>query len=113
MSPNAKHRFRKSKQYDSFSEFYPYYLSEHQDSRCRRCHYLGSTLTLVTLCLCLYHEAWLYLWLLPVIGYGFAWFGHFVFEKNRPATLDYPWYSFLGDWVMFWQMLKGLLTFKA
>jgi len=47
------------------------------------------------------------LWLLPVIGYGFAWVGHFFFEKNRPATFKHPFYSLLGDWVMFKDMLIG------
>jgi hypothetical protein len=41
--------------------------------------------------------------LVPVsllIGYFFAWIGHFIFEKNKPATFKYPLYSFIGDWVM-------------
>jgi len=53
--------------------------------------------------------AWL--WLLPVIGYGFAWVGHFVFEKNRPATFKYPLYSLMGDWVMFKDILTGKIRF--
>ncbi|MNY76444.1 hypothetical protein D3C86_2160230 [compost metagenome] len=47
------------------------------------------------------------LWLLPVVGYGFAWVGHFFFEKNRPATFKYPLFSLMGDWVMFRDMLTG------
>ena len=46
---------------------------------------------------------------LPVIGYGFAWVGHFFFEHNRPATFTYPFYSFAGDWVMLFQFLTGTL----
>ena len=54
-----------------------------------------------------------YRWLLaaPVAGYGFAWLGHFVFEKNRPATFSYPWYSLLGDWVMFKDILTRRIPF--
>ena len=37
--------------------------------------------------------------------------GHFVFEKNRPATFQYPLYSLLGDWVMFKDMLTGRVRF--
>ena len=48
-----------------------------------------------------------WLWLVPVAGYGFAWIGHYVFEKNRPATFKHPLYSLLGDWVMYGQMLRG------
>ncbi|MDE2496332.1 MAG: DUF962 domain-containing protein, partial [Xanthomonadaceae bacterium] len=43
----------------------------------------------------------------PVCGYGCAWIGHFVFEKNRPATFRHPLYSFTGDWVMFADILRG------
>ena len=45
--------------------------------------------------------------LLPVVGYGFAWVGHYVFEKNRPATFKHPWYSLAGDFVMFKDILIG------
>ncbi|MDX1386234.1 MAG: DUF962 domain-containing protein, partial [bacterium] len=55
---------------------------------------------------------WWYLLLLPVIGYSFAWIGHFFFEKNRPATFTYPGYSLLGDWVMFGEILLGRRKIK-
>ena len=42
-----------------------------------------------------------------VFGYFFAWIGHFVFEKNKPATFQYPLYSFIGDWVMLKDILIG------
>lgn len=51
------------------------------------------------------------LWFIPVIGYGFAWLGHFIFEKNRPATFVYPLYSLLGDWVMFKDIVVGKIKF--
>jgi hypothetical protein len=51
------------------------------------------------------------LWFIPIIGYGFAWIGHFIFEKNRPATFDYPIYSLIGDWVMFKDVLIGKIKF--
>ncbi len=94
-------------QFNSFAEFYPYYLSEHENMICRRLHFVGSALILVLLAYILMTEQWLLLWLLPVLGYGFAWSGHFFFEHNRPATFKYPYYSLLGDWVMFKDMLLG------
>jgi hypothetical protein len=57
-------------------------------------------------------QAWGLLWLVPLAGYGFAWVGHFAFEKNRPATFRYPAYSFAGDWVMYWQLLTGKIPFE-
>ena len=97
--------------FNSFREFYPYYLSEHQHPVSRRLHVIGSLLVLLLLTYVLYSGRWVLLWLLPVIGYGFAWVGHFFFEKNKPATFKHPWYSLAGDWVMFWQVLTGKLKF--
>ena len=94
------------KTFSSFSEFYPYYLSEHANLTCRRLHFVGSTLVLLVLAYAFATQNWLWLWLLPIIGYGFAWIGHFFFEKNRPATFKYPIYSLMGDWVMY----KDILT---
>lgn len=99
------------KQYKSFADFYPFYLSEHSDPICRRLHFVGSALVLVTLVYAIVTATWWMLLLLPVMGYGFAWIGHFAFEKNRPATFTYPLYSLLGDCVMFKDMLTGKIKF--
>jgi len=92
----------------SDKEFYPFYLNEHRNPTCRLLHVIGTTLVLLLLIYSMSTSQYVLLWLLPVIGYGFAWFGHFLFEKNRPATFTYPLYSFMGDWVMWWQVI----TFK-
>jgi hypothetical protein len=96
----------------TFRDFYPFYLGEHADVRCRRLHFAGSLLVIVAIVLAVVtgHAAWL--WLAPVGGYGFAWIGHFVFEKNRPATFKHPLYSLMGDWVMFWDILRGRVTLR-
>ncbi|GAA5219170.1 DUF962 domain-containing protein [Corallincola platygyrae] len=99
-----------ARRYKSFSEFYPYYLSEHQDPRCRALHYIGSCLVIVCLAWVIVTASWLWLLVLPLIGYGFAWIGHLGFEKNRPATFQYPLYSFLGDWRMLFDFLTGRLN---
>ena len=44
---------------------------------------------------------------MPLVGYGFAWVGHFFFEKNRPATFQYPLWSLMGDWRMFFETVTG------
>ncbi|EIL95985.1 MULTISPECIES: DUF962 domain-containing protein [Rhodanobacter] len=97
--------------FTSFREFYPFYLGEHRDRRCRRMHFAGSTLVLLIVLLALLSGRLAWLWLLPVVGYGFAWIGHFAYEKNRPATFRHPLYSLMGDWVMYWQMLRGKVRF--
>jgi hypothetical protein len=96
----------------SFKDFYPFYLGEHSNTVCRRLHFIGSTGVLVIAVLLLARLLPL-LWLcaLPVCGYGFAWVGHFFFEKNRPATFKHPLYSFLGDWVMYKDMWTRKIRF--
>ena len=91
----------------SFREFYPFYLQEHSNVVSRRLHFIGSCGVLALLGVALFTgHAW---WLLGALfcGYGFAWVGHFFFEKNRPATFKHPFYSFAGDWVMFKDILVG------
>ena len=97
--------------FNRFSEFYPFYLEEHSDPVCRRLHYVGSLLVVAVALYALLSGHLVYLWLLPVIGYGFAWIGHFLFEKNRPATFQHPLYSLMGDWVMLKDMLTGRIRF--
>ena len=97
--------------FGSFSQFYPYYLGEHADRTCRRLHFIGTSLVIATAVYAFASQRYALLWLLPLFGYGFAWVGHFFFEKNRPATFTYPVYSFLGDWVMWRDMLTGRIRF--
>ena len=93
--------------FESFQEFYPYYLQEHTDPTCRRLHFFGTLgLFAVLAGVILTGNPWGLL-LLPVVGYGFAWVGHFFFEHNRPATFKHPWYSLAGDFVMFKDILTG------
>ena len=100
-----------TKRFTSFREFYPYYLSEHQNVTCRRLHFIGSTLVLTLLILSLLTGQLMLLWLLPIAGYGFAWLGHFKFEHNKPATFRYPLYSLMGDWVMYKDILLCRIKF--
>ena len=95
-----------------FRDFYPYYLSEHSNPMCRRLHFTGTALVLITLFAALLSGHWLWLLWLPVFGYGFAWAGHYFFEKNRPATFRYPLFSLLGDFVMFRDLLLGRVSFR-
>ncbi|WP_163938364.1 DUF962 domain-containing protein [Paraferrimonas sp. SM1919] len=96
-------------EFKSFKEFYPFYLSQHQDCYCRALHFIGSLLVIAVLLVAFITLNAYWLIAAPVVGYGFAWVGHFYFEKNKPATFKYPWYSFLGDWVMFKDILLGRL----
>ncbi|MET4727612.1 hypothetical protein ABIE09_001416 [Lysobacter enzymogenes] len=100
-----------SDRFANFREFYPFYLSEHSNRTSRRLHFVGSCGVLALLALAIAQgRPWLLLAAL-VCGYGFAWVGHFFFEKNRPATFKHPLYSFAGDWVMFKDILTGKIRF--
>lgn len=95
------------RRYTTFREFYPFYLSEHSDRNCRRMHFVGSSLAIVFLIAALAtRNPW---WLLASLacGYGFAWIGHFVFEKNRPASFKQPLLSLIGDWAMYRDIWSG------
>jgi hypothetical protein len=100
-----------NREYRSFREFYPAYLAEHTNPTCRRLHFVGTGLVLLVIALALMTREWLWLLAVPVLGYGFAWVGHFVFERNRPATFRHPLYSLAGDFVMFRDMLMRKVPF--
>ena len=97
--------------YRSFGEFYPFYLSQHADRTCRRLHFIGTSLGIaaVIVAIVTLSAGWIAAGI--ATGYLFAWIGHFFFEKNRPATFTYPLYSFVGDWVMWKDMISGRMAF--
>jgi len=98
-------------QFKSFNEFYPFYLGEHSNRVCRVLHFIGTFFVISLFVYAIVIQRFNLLLVAPLIGYGFAWTGHFVFEKNRPATFKYPLYSFVADFVMFWHLLTGKLKF--
>jgi len=98
-------------QFASFAEFYPYYLGEHSNRTCRRLHFVGSSLALAWLAAALLTGHWSFIVLGLLCGYGFAWVGHFGFEKNKPASFKRPLYSFMGDWVMYKDIWTGKIRF--
>ncbi len=94
-------------EFKNFTEFYPFYLSEHKNLTCRQFHFLGTSGVIALLLLFFFTGNPLTLLALPIVGYGFAWIGHFVFEKNRPVSFKFPFYSLMGDFRMFWDILAG------
>jgi hypothetical protein len=98
--------------YQSFAEFWPFYVCEHSRPGTRLLHLIG---TLIGLSVMIYFIAtgrW-YLFPLGLIpGYAFAWFAHFVIEKNKPATFQYPLWSFMGDYKMIAMMLTGRMALE-
>jgi len=142
-----------SKQYSTFDDFYPFYLSQHQDETCRHLHFIGS---IIIICMCIADSAVIVSILfaacagygvmhltrgmdtgmiefgvtmfvlmhahkkvsggtmrralrVPLIGYFFAWAGHYFFELNKPATFIYPVYSLFGDFRMLYDFLNNMV----
>ena len=97
--------------FDSFEEFYPFYLSQHENQTCRRLHFIGSSIALLLGASAVACHKPSRLLAGIAVGYGFAWVGHFFFEKNRHATFKFPLYSFMGDWVMWKDIATGKIPF--
>ena len=102
-----------NERYKTFEDFYPFYLNEHRNGTCRTLHFMGSFCVLSVLAAALVMGRWQLFMLMPVAGYGFAWVGHFFFEKNRPATFKYPLYSLVADWVMMKDILMGRIPMSG
>lgn len=96
-----------------FQTFYRFYLTEHQNPTSRVLHFCGTALVLLIFVLVPFTGFWWLYFFIPVAGYGFAWAGHFFFEKNQPATFRYPFWSLASDFVMFWELATGKLRFGS
>jgi hypothetical protein len=99
----------KMQDFQSFSEFWPYYLSQHSKVWTRRLHFIGFTNLICWLIVAVVVRSWLALVFAVGSSYGFAWIGHFFVEKNIPATFWYPVKANLGVALMYYKMLRGTL----
>lgn len=91
----------------SFAEYYEYYLTLHQNKWNRRLHVLGNLATVAYVVVVSCSKLWGLLLLAPIVVYPFAWIGHLVFEKNRPAAWSHPLWAKACDWVMIRDMISG------
>ena len=91
----------------TYAEFWDYYVLEHSKPLTRILHLVGTTLGIAHLVFFIARGQWYFFPVFFVVGYGFAWFAHFVIEKNRPATFQYPFWSFISDFKMISYMLTG------
>lgn len=101
-----------TERFTSLKEFFPFYLGEHRNPTSRVLHFIGTALIAVWIVLAVVTRNAMWLWLIPVGGYGFAWVGHAFFERNKPATFKYPLYSLASDFILFWRLLIGRERFR-
>jgi len=97
--------------YASFEAFYPFYIHQHANRTCRRIHVVGTALVIAAFVAAVVTLNPWWLLAMPLVGYGFAWVGHFFFEKNRPATFKYPLWSLRGDFQLFFETVSGKRKF--
>jgi hypothetical protein len=91
----------------SFRDFYPYYVQQHSHPVSRRLHVCGTLLALLIVLGAVASAHYLWLIAAPLAGYLPAWLGHFLFQRNLPATFCHPLYSLRGDFVMLAETLTG------
>lgn len=72
----------------TFGDFYRFYLTEHSKRTTKILHFVGTLLVLTVLAIALWTANWWFLVWIPIFGYGFAWIGHFFFERNKPASFS-------------------------
>jgi len=90
-----------------FSDFWPYYLQEHAQPGTRALHYVGTSLVVLLVGALPFAGRWWIIPALPLAGYGFAWLGHGLIERNRPATFRYPLWSLRADFRMWSRFVTG------
>lgn len=96
----------------SFNDFWPFYLDQHKSPKNRILHVIGTGTVIALVIIAFAIQEYRLFFLLPIIGYLPAWIGHYVFEKNRPATFKHPVYSLIADFKMFFLIVSGKLPLK-
>ncbi|KEC85307.1 MULTISPECIES: DUF962 domain-containing protein [Acinetobacter] len=96
----------------NYSEFYRFYLTEHRSMMSRRLHAAGSSVGIYFFSKAIRQRKAKYVAYGLLSGYACAWVGHFVFEKNKPASFKQPLYSFISDWRMLSDIVRGNLSLK-
>ena len=97
--------------FNNFKDFYEFYLTEHLDPLNRMLHFVGTSIGFCLLLYAVLTGEYIFILYGILAGYLCAWLGHFIFEKNKPASFKQPLYSFMGDWCMWFQLLTGKLKF--
>lgn len=89
------------------AEFWPFYVSQHLNPTNRFLHAVGTSLGLVLGIAALITRAPFVAVLAVAVAYGLAWIGHYVYERNTPATFRYPLLSLCADFRMYRLTLFG------
>jgi hypothetical protein len=102
-----------NKRIKTYKEFYEFYLSEHCKKGTRITHFIGTSLFILFFLLGVFTLSWKFVLGGIVSAYGLAWIGHFFIEKNKPATFQYPFWSLISDFKLYFQIWMGKEGFEA
>lgn len=94
-------------QFSDFEEFFPWYVGQHSKRATRWMHFAGTHLGAAVAVAGVVTRRPVLIANFPVISYSFAWFSHFVIEKNNPASFGHPLWSLRGDMRMLAMMWQG------
>ncbi|WLD91779.1 DUF962 domain-containing protein [Alkalihalobacillus sp. AL-G] len=97
------------KEFNSFTQFWPFYLQQHAKPATRGWHFVGTSFVFICIITAIGTMNYWYIALAPVIAYSFAWISHFFIEGNKPATFGHPLWALRADFQMFGFMLSGKL----
>lgn len=100
------------KKFNSLKDFYLFYLTEHSNKISRNLHFAGTSLFFLNLFWIVFDPLWWKFIVLITTPYFFAWIGHFFFEKNKPATFRYPFFSLASDFIMYKDIITGKIDKK-
>ncbi len=102
-------RAPRSARIGDYGAFWPTYLEAHGRPLNRALHYAGTAVSLAfVVAFLVVGDPWL-LFGAALGGYAFAWAGHALVERNRPATFRYPLWSLVSDLRMCGLALAGRL----
>jgi hypothetical protein len=97
----------KPHEFESFEEFWPYYVAMHSQPATRLFHAVGTLAGAGVALTGLLRGRMLAPLKGALIGYGTAWAAHWLLERNNPATFGYPAWSAQGDLQMLSMQLQG------
>ncbi len=98
-----------NRKFKSYDEFYRFYLGEHSKASTRIFHCVGTLMGMGLLVFAIAQRRWEFILWALLVGYGAAWISHFFIEKNKPASFKQPFYSFISDYRMLFDTLRGKL----
>ena len=94
---------------ESFKAFWQHYLRHHAQEGTRILHVVGTGIAALALIAAIVTVDPLIALAGMALGYLLAWTGHFLVERNRPAMVSHPAWSFVCDVRMFRLWVTGQL----